>query len=62
MPKIEVSERTLFGLLGRRLERKELEELLPAAKAELDEWAGGVPSTPSSPPPAPLETPAAARW
>ena len=42
MPKIECSERTLFGLLGRRLERKELEELLPAAKAELDEWAGGV--------------------
>ena len=42
MPKIEVSERTLFGLIGRRLERKELEELLPAAKAELDDWAGGV--------------------
>jgi len=40
MPKIEVSERTLFGLLGRPLERKELEELLPAAKAELDDWAG----------------------
>ncbi len=38
MPKIEVSERTLFGLLGRRLERQELEEVLPAAKAELDEW------------------------
>jgi phenylalanyl-tRNA synthetase beta chain len=38
MPKIEVSERTLFGLLGRRLERAELEELLPAAKAELDDW------------------------
>jgi phenylalanyl-tRNA synthetase beta chain len=38
MPKIEVSERTLFGLLGRRLGRRELEELLPAAKAELDEW------------------------
>ncbi|OHD20568.1 MAG: phenylalanine--tRNA ligase subunit beta [Spirochaetes bacterium GWB1_66_5] len=42
MPKIECSERTLFGLLGRKLERKELEELLPAAKAELDDWAGGV--------------------
>jgi phenylalanyl-tRNA synthetase beta chain len=43
MPKIEASERTLFGLLGRRLERRELEELLPAAKAELDEWtAEGV--------------------
>jgi len=38
MPKIEVSERTLFGLLGRRLERRELEELLPMAKAELDDW------------------------
>jgi len=38
MPKIEVNERTLFSLLGRRLERRELEELLPAAKAELDEW------------------------
>jgi phenylalanyl-tRNA synthetase beta chain len=38
MPKIEVSERTLFGLLGRKLERKQLEEALPAAKAELDEW------------------------
>src|SRR4030042_857203 len=42
MPKIECSERTLFGLLGRKLERQELEELLPAAKAELDDWAGGV--------------------
>jgi phenylalanyl-tRNA synthetase beta chain len=42
MPKIECSERTLFGLLGRKLERRELEELLPAAKAELDDWAGGV--------------------
>jgi phenylalanyl-tRNA synthetase beta chain len=38
MPKIEVLESTLFGLLGRRLERDELVELLPAAKAELDEW------------------------
>jgi len=43
MPKIEVNQSTLFGLLGRRLERRELEELLPAAKAELDEWsADGV--------------------
>ncbi len=43
MPKIEVSERTLFGLLGRRLSRQQLEEVLPAAKAELDDWtADGV--------------------
>jgi phenylalanyl-tRNA synthetase beta chain len=42
MPKIEVSERTLFGLLGQRLQRQELEEVLPAAKAELDDWSGGV--------------------
>jgi phenylalanyl-tRNA synthetase beta chain len=43
MPKIEVHEGTLFGLLGRRLERAELLELLPSAKAELDDWtADGV--------------------
>lgn len=38
MPKIEVSERTLFSLAGRRFGREELLKLLPAAKAELDDW------------------------
>jgi phenylalanyl-tRNA synthetase beta chain len=36
MPKIEVRKDGLFQLIGRRLTRQELEELLPAAKAELD--------------------------
>jgi phenylalanyl-tRNA synthetase beta chain len=38
MPKIEVNENLFFSLLGRRVGAAELEEMLPAAKAELDEW------------------------
>jgi phenylalanyl-tRNA synthetase beta chain len=38
MPKIEVNESLFFSLLGRRVGAAELEALLPAAKAELDEW------------------------
>jgi phenylalanyl-tRNA synthetase beta chain len=38
MPKIEVNESLFFSLLGRRCDASELEEMLPAAKAELDEW------------------------
>ena len=38
MPKIEVNESLFFSLLGRRCEAVELEEILPGAKAELDEW------------------------
>jgi phenylalanyl-tRNA synthetase beta chain len=38
MPKIEVNENLFFSLLGRRTSPAELEEILPAAKAELDEW------------------------
>lgn len=38
MPKIEVNENLFFSLLGRRCSPAELEEIFPAAKAELDEW------------------------
>ena len=38
MPKIEVNESLFFSLLGRRCDASELEQMLPAAKAELDEW------------------------
>jgi phenylalanyl-tRNA synthetase beta chain len=38
MPKIEVNENLFFSLLGRRVEAAELESMLTAAKAELDEW------------------------
>ncbi len=38
MPKIEVNENLFFSLLGKRLNAAELEAILPAAKAELDEW------------------------
>jgi phenylalanyl-tRNA synthetase beta chain len=38
MPKIEVNESLFFSLLGRRYDAPELEEILPGAKAELDEW------------------------
>ena len=40
MPKIEVNENLFFSLLGRRCSAVELEEMLPGAKAELDEWQG----------------------
>ncbi len=36
MPKIDVHQEALFGLLGKRMSDAELEEILPAAKAELD--------------------------
>jgi phenylalanyl-tRNA synthetase beta chain len=38
MPKIDVDQELFFSLLGRRYGPEELETLLPAAKAELDEW------------------------
>jgi phenylalanyl-tRNA synthetase beta chain len=38
MPKIEVNESLFFSLLGRRYDAAGLEEALPGAKAELDEW------------------------
>jgi phenylalanyl-tRNA synthetase beta chain len=38
MPKIEVNENLFFSLVGRRMKADELEAVLPAAKAELDEW------------------------
>jgi phenylalanyl-tRNA synthetase beta chain len=42
MPKIEVNERAFFDLVGKRYtDPAALEELLPAAKAELDEWKPG---------------------
>jgi phenylalanyl-tRNA synthetase beta chain len=41
MPKIEVQEQNFFALLGKTLDRKELESLLPSAKAELDDWLPG---------------------
>ncbi|MEI6387288.1 MAG: phenylalanine--tRNA ligase subunit beta [Spirochaetota bacterium] len=41
MPKIEVNEGLFFSLLGRRMERAELDLALQSAKAELDEWDTG---------------------
>ena len=41
MPKIDVNEKLFFATLGRRYGREELEALLPAAKAELDDWPEG---------------------
>jgi phenylalanyl-tRNA synthetase beta chain len=38
MPKIELQEKTFFGLLGVRPSREEFAELLEAAKAEIDDW------------------------
>jgi phenylalanyl-tRNA synthetase beta chain len=38
MPKIEVNEKLFFSLLGADPDPAELEEILPTAKAELDEW------------------------
>ena len=37
MPKIEVHEERFFSLIGRRFTHPELEEILTAAKGELDE-------------------------
>lgn len=41
MPKIDVNEELFFSTLGRRFTKDELEALLPAAKAELDDWPEG---------------------
>ncbi len=41
MPKIDVNENLFFQILGRKYGREELEKLLPAAKAELDDWPEG---------------------
>ncbi|HUI71235.1 MAG TPA: phenylalanine--tRNA ligase subunit beta [Spirochaetia bacterium] len=41
MPKIDVNEKLFFQILGERLGREELTELLTAAKAELDDWPEG---------------------
>jgi phenylalanyl-tRNA synthetase beta chain len=38
MPKIEVNENLFFSLIGRRYDAAGLEDILPGAKAELDEW------------------------
>ncbi len=38
MPKIEVNEKQFFELLGERYDARQLDTLLPTAKAELDEW------------------------
>lgn len=38
MPKIDVNERLFFDLVGRRMEKAELELALESAKAELDGW------------------------
>lgn len=38
MPKIDVNERLFFDLIGRRMEKDELELALESAKAELDGW------------------------
>jgi phenylalanyl-tRNA synthetase beta chain len=51
MPKIEVNESLFFSLLGRACAPSELEELLPGAKAELDEWIlpeGALPGGPGA--------------
>ncbi len=41
MPKIDVNEALFFQTLGKELGKEELVELLPAAKAELDDWPQG---------------------
>ncbi len=41
MPKIDVNERLFFQVLGKKMGREELAELLTAAKAELDDWPEG---------------------
>jgi phenylalanyl-tRNA synthetase beta chain len=38
MPKIEVNDQALFRLIAKKPDREELEALLTAAKAELDDW------------------------
>jgi phenylalanyl-tRNA synthetase beta chain len=51
MPKIEVNESLFFSLAGRAYGPTELEDILPGAKAELDEWElppGAVPGGPGS--------------
>jgi phenylalanyl-tRNA synthetase beta chain len=41
MPKIDVDGGLFFQVLGKRMGREELSELLTAAKAELDDWPEG---------------------
>ncbi len=41
MPKIDVNEQLFFQVLGRKYKEAELKELLPTAKAELDDWPEG---------------------
>jgi len=41
MPKIDVNEKLFFQALGRHFSKNELIELLPVAKAELDDWPEG---------------------
>jgi phenylalanyl-tRNA synthetase beta chain len=41
MPKIDVNERLFFQVLGKKMGREELVALLPAAKAELEDWPEG---------------------
>jgi phenylalanyl-tRNA synthetase beta chain len=38
MPKIEVAEKMFFSMLGKKLPKQELIDVLESAKAELDEW------------------------
>lgn len=38
MPKIEVNEKPFFSLIGKKLNKDELKEILTGAKAELDDW------------------------
>jgi phenylalanyl-tRNA synthetase beta chain len=40
MPKIETTEKTFFGLLGKKLSDEELMDIFPVAKAELDGHEG----------------------
>lgn len=41
MPKIDVDEKLFFQVLGKKMGKGELTELLTAAKAELDDWPEG---------------------
>ena len=38
MPKIEVNETSFFSLIGKKLNKADLIDILPGAKAELDNW------------------------
>ena len=45
MPKIQIDTELFFSLLGQRLDKESLEDLLVVAKAELEEFAEGVGAT-----------------